>query len=246
MSSAVGGGANFGIYSMLSDARTQLATGNLDENLQKRGFSWGQMLNSGVHGVMLGSATGGFSAYYGNLGNEFVRAAGSTTEKFFRRADTVLTSTVLEGTIFSIPEWISGERNGLDVWTDNLMMMAGFKGSHMLKSAPRVVRELRPGGAKSAETLTVSERIAANEDLRRRVNRVLDGNPELYFTKEEREELKLYGYGSLSDIFAKRGDGEREPHLDLNADKKAWRREPRELAGISELRDCGGRGSEAA
>ena len=75
----------------------------------------------------------------------------------------------------------------MDVWTDNMAMMAGFKAQHLLKSAPRVIGELAASknGKSGFET---------------RLRQVLDGRPDLALTEDEKKELELRGYGDLKGL----------------------------------------------
>lgn len=75
----------------------------------------------------------------------------------------------------------------MDVWTDNMAMMAGFKAQHLLKSAPRVIGELAASknGKSGFET---------------RLRQVLDGRPDLALTEDEKKELEFRGYGDLKDL----------------------------------------------
>jgi N12 class adenine-specific DNA methylase len=116
------------------------------------------------------------------------------------RAGELATSTVAEGTIFSIPEWISGDGDAMDVWTDNMAMMIGFKGQHMIKSAPRVIAGLRP----IADPKTMQERNHNRMNFVERLRKQVDASPrDMAFTKEEREELLKYGYGDLAALFTR-------------------------------------------
>lgn len=75
----------------------------------------------------------------------------------------------------------------MDVWTDNMAMIAGFKAQHLLKSAPRVIGELAASknGKSGFET---------------RLRQVLDGRPDLALTEDEKKELELRGYGDLKGL----------------------------------------------
>lgn len=106
-----------------------------------------------------------------------------------------MTSTVAEGTIFATPEWIENaqladddprKRKAMDIWTDNMAMMLGFKVSHGIKSAPQVIAGLRP----IAEPKTMEERNHNRRSFAERLRKRMDASPrDLNFTKEEREEL---------------------------------------------------------
>jgi N12 class adenine-specific DNA methylase len=149
---------------------------------------------------LLGSVTGTVSPLLGNVADKWVKATSNTAGKVGIRAGELATSTVAEGTIFSIPEWISGDGDAMDVWTDNMAMMIGFKGQHMIKSAPRVIAGLRP----IADPKTMQERNHNRMSFLERLRTQLDASPrDMAFTKEEREELQKYGYGDLAALFTR-------------------------------------------
>lgn len=79
-----------------------------------------------------------------------------------------------------------GERM-MDIWQDNLAMIAGFKAQHAIKSAGRTISELaasRKGKVGFVE----------------RMGRMLDGHPSLALSKEEQTELDNHGYGDLTQM----------------------------------------------
>lgn len=158
------------------------------------------MLKSSLHGTLLGSVTGTASPLLGNVADKWVKATSNTAGKVGIRAGELATSTVAEGTIFSIPEWISGDGDAMDVWTDNMAMMIGFKGQHMIKSAPRVIAGLRP----IENPQTMQERNHNRMSFVERLRKQVDASPrDMAFTKEEREELQKYGYGDLATLFTR-------------------------------------------
>ena len=75
----------------------------------------------------------------------------------------------------------------MDVWTDNMAMIAGFKAQHLLKSAPRVIYDLArsKNGKAGFET---------------RLRSILDGRGDLALTEDEKKELEGRGYGDLKDL----------------------------------------------
>lgn len=75
----------------------------------------------------------------------------------------------------------------MDVWTDNMAMIAGFKAQHLLKSAPRVIYDLArsKNGKAGFET---------------RLRSILDGRGDLALTEDEKKELERRGYGDLKDL----------------------------------------------
>lgn len=158
------------------------------------------MLKSSLHGTLLGSVTGTVSPLLGNVADKWVKATSNTAGKVGIRAGELATSTVAEGTIFSMPEWISGDGDAMDVWTDNMAMMIGFKGQHMIKSAPRVIAGLRP----IENPQTMRERNHNRMSFVERLRKQVDASPrDMAFTKEEREELQKYGYGDLATLFTR-------------------------------------------
>lgn len=79
-------------------------------------------------------------------------------------------------------------------------MMIGFKGQHMIKSAPRVIAGLRP----IADPKTMQERNHNRMNFVERLRKQVDASPrDMAFTKEEREELQKYGYGDLAALFTR-------------------------------------------
>lgn len=197
-----GGAANFATFEAMKDAQGQMKTGGaINPETGEREFSFGSVLNSGVHGALIGGATGTLSPLIGNVADKAVKATSSTAGKMGVRSAELLTSTVAEGTIFSIPDWISGEQDAFDVWTDNMAMMAGFKLSHAVKSAPSVIASLRPVNPKDGKPLTRAERIHNRKSFDERLRDGLDRGQGI--TNDERDELRKYGYGELSDLFTR-------------------------------------------
>lgn len=188
-----GGAGNFMTFEMIKGAQNQVAQGGYinPETGENEGYSMGQILWNGVHGFAVGAATGAVSPMLGNVSDKLVKASTSTGAKAGIRVGELAASTVAEGTIFSIPDWISDDRgDAWDVWTDNMAMMLGFKASHMVKSAPRVLAEMKGDGKHSFR-----------ETLRNK----LDSSPsDAAMTKEDLEELRRTGYGTLADLFGKK------------------------------------------
>lgn len=82
-----------------------------------------------------------------------------------------------------------------DVWTDNQAMILGFKLHGLAKTGGKFT------------TTTVADRIAklrgergVREGFETRLRRALDGQPGLQLTKDEREELKRWGYTDLDRL----------------------------------------------
>lgn len=136
-----GGAANFAAFETMKNVQNQLSVGGYinPETGENEGFSFGEVLKASGHGLILGGVTGGLSPIIGNVADKAVHATTSTAGKIGVRAGEIAVSTLVEGTVFSIPEWISGEGSAMDVWTDNMAMMLGFKLSHGIKSAPRII-----------------------------------------------------------------------------------------------------------
>ena len=85
----------------------------------------------------------------------------------------------------------------MDVWTDNMAMIAGFKVQHLVKSAPRVIREL----SSVDSPRTQQERIHNRMGFEGRLRKALDGSrPDLALTEDEKKELERRGYGDLKDL----------------------------------------------
>nr|DAV34596.1 MAG TPA: Chromatin remodeling complex ATPase [Caudoviricetes sp.] len=197
-----GGAGNLGAYEGIKEGESQwLHGGHINQETgENEGYSAGDVLKSSLHGTLLGSVTGTVSPLLGNVADKWVKATSNTAGKVGIRAGELATSTVAEGTIFSIPEWISGDGDAMDVWTDNMAMMIGFKGQHMIKSAPRVIAGLRP----IADPKTMQERNHNRMTFLERLRTQLDASPrDMAFTKEEREELQKYGYGDLAALFTR-------------------------------------------
>lgn len=197
-----GGAGNLGAYEGIKEGESQwLHGGHINQETgENEGYSAGDVLKSSLHGTLLGSVTGTVSPLLGNVADKWVKATSNTAGKVGIRAGELATSTVAEGTIFSIPEWISGDGDAMDVWTDNMAMMIGFKGQHMIKSAPRVIAGLRP----IADPKTMQERNHNRMSFLERLRTQLEASPrDMAFTKEEREELQKYGYGDLAALFTR-------------------------------------------
>ena len=197
-----GGAGNLGTYEGIKEGESQwLHGGHINPQTgENEGYSAGDVLKSSLHGTLLGSVTGTVSPLLGNVADKWVKATSNTAGKVGIRAGELATSTVAEGTIFSMPEWISGDGDAMDVWTDNMAMMIGFKGQHMIKSAPRVIAGLRP----IENPQTMRERNHNRMSFVERLRKQVDASPrDMAFTKEEREELQKYGYGDLATLFTR-------------------------------------------
>lgn len=203
---AAAGGGNFATYEMLKEGESQfLHGGHINpETGENEGYSAGAVLSAGGHGLVLGSVTGTLSPVIGNVADKTVKATTSTAGKAGVRFGEIAVSTLAEGTVFSIPEWINGDADAMDVWTDNMAMMLGFKVQHGLKSAPRYIASLRPIKPVDGRPLTQAERNHNRMNFEERLRRNLDASPSnLSFTADEREELRRAGYGELADLFSR-------------------------------------------
>ena len=205
---AAGGVGNFATYNTLTNIEQQMRLGGaLDPATGEREFSGSEVLKSTLHGVVLGAVTGALSPVIGNVADKWVKATSNTAGKVGIRAGELATSTIAEGTIFAALEWVENaqladdnpnKRSAMDIWTDNLAMMLGFKASHGIKSAPRVIAGMRP----VAEPKTMEERNHNRMSFMERLRKQLDSSPrDLDLTQEEREELRKQGYGELADLF---------------------------------------------
>lgn len=186
----VGGAVNFGTYEAGSEMLEQARLGGYRDPETGElidGYSAGAVGERFGHGLMMGAATGVVSPLIGNVSDKLVQATESTAGKVGIRAGELGVGTVAEGTIFSIPEWIKGDRDAMDVWTDNMAMMAGFKLQHALKSAPRVIAEL-------------SANPRSNAGFETRLRSMLDGRGDLALTPDEKAELERGGYSDLKDL----------------------------------------------
>ena len=204
------GSANFGTFEGLKNIQQQMRIGGtLNPETGEYEFSAGDMLKATGHGMLLGSVTGTLSPVLGNVSDKLVKATEGTAGKVGIRAGELMTSTVAEGTIFATPELIENaqladndpnKRKAMDIWTDNMAMMLGFKLSHGIKSVPQVIAGLRP----VAEPKNAQERMHNNRSFVEKVRKQLDASPrDLDFTKDEREELQRNGYGDLASLFTR-------------------------------------------
>ncbi len=193
---SAGAAGNLATYEGLKEAESQwLHGGHVNaETGEVEGYSAGEILKSTGHGMLMGSVIGPLSPVIGNVGDKAVRATTSTVGKVGVRGGEIAVSTLAEGTIFSVPQWISGEGDAFDVWTDNMAMMLGFKAQHGIKSAPRVIASLRPIKPTNGRPLTQAERNHNRMSFEERVRKSMDASPnDLAFTADEREELRRAG-----------------------------------------------------
>ena len=210
ISGVAAGAGNFGAFEGIKNMQQQMRLGGtLNPETGEYEYSAGDVLKATEHGMLLGSVTGTLSPILGNVSDKLVKATQSTAGKMGIRAGELMTSTVAEGTVFATPEWIENaqladndlnKRKAMDIWTDNMAMMLGFKASHGIKSAPKVIAGLRP----IADPKTMEERNHNRMSFEERLRKRMDASPrDLDFTKEEREELQRNGYGDLASFFTR-------------------------------------------
>lgn len=196
-----GGAANFGTFEGVKEMENQFAHGGhivgQDETGRyiNEGYSAGDVAGQFGHGLMMGAAVGWLGPVSGNVSDQLVRATSSTLGKVATRAGVYTGATLAEGTIFSVPEWIEGERDAMDVWSDNMAMMVGFKAKHILKSAGGVLGDLK--ASFDSPTNGQKNRLDFESRLRQRMDAPSDGGMAL--TEDETAELQRYGY-DLRDL----------------------------------------------
>lgn len=212
-----GGSANFGTFEGVKEMENQFAHGGkvatMDENgnllregrYVNEGYSASAVGGQALHGLMMGGAVGWLGPVTGNVSDKLViggelfgkamPGVSSTAGKVMTRAGLYTGATLAEGTIFSVPEWIEGKRDAMDVWNDNMAMMVGFKAKHMLKSAGGVLGDLK--ASFDSPTNGQKNRLDFESRLRQRMDAPSDGGMGL--TEDEKAELKRYGY-DLRDL----------------------------------------------
>ena len=209
----VGGSVNFGTFEGIKEMENQLAHGGKVATMDEDGnlLREGRYVNEGysasavggqtLHGLGMGAAIGWLGPVTGNVSDKLVRGGGKLFGKEMSgisniygktatRAGLYAGATITEGTIFSVPEWIEGKRDGIDVWTDNMAMMVGFKAKHMLKSAGGVLGDLK--ASFDSPSNGAKNRLDFESRLRQRMDAPSDGG--LALTKDEKAELQRYGY----------------------------------------------------
>lgn len=198
----VGGAANFGTFEGVKEMENQFAHGGhivgQDESGRyiNEGYSGSAVAGQVLHGTLMGGAIGWLSPVSGNVSDKLVRATESTVGKVATRAGVYTGATMAEGTIFSVPEWIEGDRDAFDVWTDNMAMMVGFKAKHTIKSAGSVLGDLKASFDSPANGQ--KNRLDFESRLRMRMDAPSDGG--LALTKGEAAELERFGYGDLREL----------------------------------------------
>lgn len=184
--------------------RTTDDEGNLlrEGRYVNEGYSGAAVAEQALHGMGMGAAIGWLGPTSGNVSDYLVRGTKSTAGKVMTRAGVYTGATIAEGTIFSVPEWLEGSRDAFDVWTDNLAMMVGFKGKHIIKSAGGVLKDLK--ASFSHPTDGRKNRLDFESRVRMRMDAPTTAGIAVYkgdepsqsmaLTKDERAELKRYGY----------------------------------------------------
>lgn len=197
-----GGAANFGTFEGIKEMENQFAHGGhivgQDDTGRylNEGYSASAVAGQAAHGFLMGGAIGWLTPVSGNVADKLVRSTSSTGLKVMERAGVYSGATMLEGTIFSVPEWIEGNRDAMDVWTDNMAMMVGFKAKHMIKSAGNILGDLK--ASFDSPTNGRKNRLDFESRLRQRMDAPSDGG--LSLTKDEAAELSKHGYGDLREL----------------------------------------------
>ena len=206
----VGGSANFGTYEGIKEAENQFVHGGhvvgMDDvgHYQIEDYSAGAIGKQMLHGAVMGAAIGWITPVSGNVSDALVRGTSNPMAKVGERAGVYTGATMLEGTIFSVPEWYENaqkedgdptKRGAMDVWTDNMTMMVGFKAKHILKSAAGVLSDLH--ASFEHPTNGTKNRLDFESRLRQRMDAV---SSPMELTKDEKAELERYGYGDLSEL----------------------------------------------
>lgn len=214
-----GGAANFGTFEGIKEMETQFAHGGhivgQDDTGRylNEGYSASAVAGQAAHGFLMGGAIGWLTPVSGNVADKLVRSTSSTGLKVMERAGVYSGATMLEGTIFSVPEWIEGNRDAMDVWTDNMAMMVGFKAKHMIKSAGNVLGDLK--ASFDSPTNGRKNRLDFESRLRQRMDAPSDGG--LSLTKDEAAELSKHGYGDLRELVESAGDATKGELITANA-----------------------------
>ena len=225
-SAIIGSGANFATFQGIKEGENQFVHGGYvnSDTGKVEDYSLEDILSEAQKGLVIGSIIGPIAPLLGNVATKAVKATSNVWGKAGIRAGEVATSTIAEGTIFATPEWIENaqksdddptKRSAWDIWTGETLTMAGFKASHGIKSAPRVVSELMP----VKHPRTTAERTKNRMGFVNRIRMRLDGHPEMIFTKTDKDELRRNGYGELSDLFtydpsakSNKGNKEQQSH----------------------------------
>ena len=191
----VEGGANFGTYQSAKEALGQYQMGGHinPKTGENEGYSIEEVRKSALHGAKMGAAIGWLSPVGKTLSTRLARATKSTVGKVGVRSAEFVVTPLAEGTIFSIPEWIEGGRDKMDVWTNYVAMAFVFKGPRALKTGKAVIGDMF--SYKNAQSRM--ERLRGFET---RLRARADGGAGLTLTKDEEKELMNAGYGNLVEL----------------------------------------------
>ncbi len=191
----VEGGANFGTYQAAKEAIGQYQMGGHinPKTGENEGYSIEEVRKSALHGAKMGAAIGWLSPVGKTLSTRLARATKSTVGKVGIRSAEYVVTPLAEGTIFSIPEWIEGGRDKMDVWTNYVAMAFVFKGPRALKTGKAVIGDMF--SYKNAQSRM--ERLRGFET---RLRARADGGAGLTLTKDEEKELMNAGYGNLVEL----------------------------------------------
>lgn len=226
LGSVAGGSGNFMFYEGAKELENQFAHGGKVKITDDEGYMLreGRYVNEGYsadavkeqarHGAIMGAAIGWLGPLTGNVSDKLVRATSNTAWKVATRAGMFAGSKIIEGTIFSIPEWNDGTRDGFDVWKDNMAMMIGFGIKPMLKSADGVLTDLHASfkspknGAKNRMDFISSLRQRMDNPTGEGLSLSRDGRVQtsLSLTADEKAELERNGYGNLREVVESGGD----------------------------------------
>lgn len=188
----VAGGANLAVFEAGGEAAEQMKWGGKRSYNEATGqmeigdYRWGDVASAAGRGVLLGMGTGVAGQLIGNVGDKLYKGVGSTVGKAAVRGGQTLTSIAAEGTVFALPEFMSGEGNW-DTWLNSVEMMAGFKLSHGIKTIPQTYE-------------TLKKKPESRVGFETRLRTLLDGQPKMALTNQERAELKRGGYSDLTNL----------------------------------------------
>ena len=191
----VEGGANFGTYQSAKEAIGQYQMGGHinPKTGENEGYSIEEVGKSALHGAKMGAAIGWLSPVGKTLSTRLAQATKSTVGKVGIRSAEYVVTPLAEGTIFSIPEWIEGGRDKMDVWTNYVAMAFAFRGPRALKTGKAVIGDMF--SYKNAQSRM--ERLRGFET---RLRNRADGGAGLTLTKDEEKELMNAGYGNLVEL----------------------------------------------
>ncbi len=231
-----GGGTNFALFEGLNEAKNQFMHGghvvaggeNDDIRTQLMGKNEGYSLESIGKQMVRGAVMGGVGIGWlhpvsGNVSDKLVRGLISGTfGKMVARAGVFTGATVLEGTIFSVPEWLEGERDKWDVWKDNMAMMAAFKFKPAAKAVGYVAREAGSEAVYSAAKRLgkIGSTPQGRASMETRLRTWLDRpSMPMSLTADERKELRDGGYDFSYLLHGVESEAQLREHGASNAGK---------------------------